>query len=105
MSTTEAPRRGTAPPAPHVGLASRPEAAGRARRLAETLLQGLRPAPNQDAAEAVVLVGSELITTGVRHAGGPACSPRGVVASRTPGLPPVEILERRPVPPFVTDAA
>ncbi|OPF83245.1 ATP-binding protein [Streptomyces antioxidans] len=57
-------------------LECRPEAAARARHLTSTFLEALRPAPDQGAADAVMLVVSELVTNAVRHSGGRFCSLR-----------------------------
>ncbi|WP_406222501.1 ATP-binding protein [Streptomyces decoyicus] len=74
MTTIEAARTLTVPPALHVDLGSCPETAGRARHLADEFLRGLEPVVQQEAIDAVLLVVSELVTNAVRHAGGPSCS-------------------------------
>ncbi|MEV8061773.1 ATP-binding protein, partial [Streptomyces antimycoticus] len=76
MHTATAQRTATPPPALRATLECRPEAASHARHLTGTFLESLHPAPGQRAAEAVVLVVSELVTNAVRHSGGRFCSLR-----------------------------
>lgn len=96
MSTAEAPRTVTAAPVLQVELECRPETAGLARHLAATFLAGLQPRPAQDAADAVVLVVSELVTNAVRHSGGRFCSLR---LSARPEAIGVAVSDPSPVPP------
>ncbi|MFE1931079.1 ATP-binding protein [Streptomyces sp. NPDC059474] len=76
MHTATAQRTATPPSALRATLECRPEAASHARQLTGTFLESLHPAPDQGAAEAVVLVVSELVTNAVRHSGGRFCSLR-----------------------------
>ncbi|MFG2140109.1 ATP-binding protein [Streptomyces sp. NPDC048650] len=76
MRTARTAQTVTAPTTLHVALECRPETPRTARHLAGAFLHGLDPALDQDAAEVVVLVISELVTNAVRHSGGRACALR-----------------------------
>nr|WP_078599939.1 ATP-binding protein [Streptomyces violens] len=76
MSSATVPLPLPAPAAFHVRLDCCPEAVAKARDLTVAFLRGLSPPLLQDAADAVELVVSELVTNAVRHSGGRSCSLR-----------------------------
>ncbi|ATL81130.1 ATP-binding protein [Streptomyces samsunensis] len=76
MHTATARRTAASPSALRATLDCRPEAASYARQLTSTFLESLRPEPDRSAAEAVMLIVSELVTNAVRHSGGRYCSLR-----------------------------
>ncbi|GAU69246.1 hypothetical protein SSP35_11_00650 [Streptomyces sp. NBRC 110611] len=76
MSSPTALHRGATPSAHLVTLDSCPHAAAAARTATHGFLASLRPPVDPGAADAVVLVVSELVTNAVRHARGPSCSLR-----------------------------
>ncbi|MFH8408802.1 ATP-binding protein [Streptomyces sp. NPDC018019] len=74
MSSATAPHRVSTAPSLTVTLENCPEAAAVARDVAGDLLRGLGPPPDRDAADAVVLIVSELVTNAVRHTGTRTCT-------------------------------
>ncbi|NEW69820.1 ATP-binding protein [Streptomyces rhizosphaericus] len=96
MHTATAQRTAASPSAVRETLECRPEAAAHARHLTSTFLEGLRPAPDQGAADAVMLVVSELVTNAVRHSGGRFCSLR---VSADPDAITVAVGDASRVPP------
>ncbi|OKI02127.1 ATP-binding protein [Streptomyces sp. CB02923] len=96
MSSATAPHRVSAAPSLVVTLENCPEAAAVARDVAGDFLKGLGPPPDRDAADAVVLVVSELVTNAVRHTRTRSCT---LSLAAGPGAVTVGVTDSSPVPP------
>ncbi|MFD7663773.1 ATP-binding protein [Streptomyces sp. NPDC059788] len=100
MSSATAPHRVSTAPSLVVTLENCPEAAAVARDVAGDFLQGLGPPPDRDAADAVVLIVSELVTNAVRHTHTRTCT---LSLAAGPGIVTVGVADASPRPPCERD--